>query len=123
LHLVENRKNAEGPSAFLATYAPGLAAHGEVRHAPLGAARREYARAGAKADALLPLGLGALMRGYIATARICGAKGAVRPRSRSSANWAPSREAVFLLFDSVDITVNTFCWISFACAQGRIETE
>ena len=33
------------------------------------------------------------------------------------------REAVLLLFDSVDVTVGTFCWISFACAQGRIETE
>ena len=37
-HLAENRKDAERPFAFLATYAPGLAAHGEVRHAPLGAA-------------------------------------------------------------------------------------
>ena len=50
LHLAENRKDAERPFAFLATYAPGLAAHGEVRHAPLGAALREYAGAGAKAE-------------------------------------------------------------------------
>ncbi|HTW42744.1 MAG TPA: SNF2 helicase-associated domain-containing protein, partial [Solirubrobacteraceae bacterium] len=51
-HLAENRKDAERPFAFLATYAPGLAAHGEVRHAPLGAALREYAGGGAKAELL-----------------------------------------------------------------------
>jgi non-specific serine/threonine protein kinase len=51
-HLAENRKDAERPFAFLATYAPGLAAHGEVRHAPLGAALREYAGTGAKAELL-----------------------------------------------------------------------
>ena len=51
-HLAENRKDAERPFAFLATYAPGFAAHGEVRHAPLGAALREYAGAGAKAELL-----------------------------------------------------------------------
>jgi hypothetical protein len=39
-----------------------------------------------------------VMRGFTATARIFGAKGAVRPRSRSSANWAPWREAMLLLF-------------------------
>ena len=51
-HLAENRKDAERPFAFLATYAPGLAAHGEVRHAPLGSALREYAGAGAKGELL-----------------------------------------------------------------------
>ena len=35
----------------------------------------------------------------------------------------PPSEAVLRLFDSVDATVSTFRWISFACAQGRIETE
>ncbi|MDR2154513.1 MAG: ATP-dependent helicase, partial [Burkholderiaceae bacterium] len=51
-HLAENRKDAERPFAFLATYAPGISAHGEVRHAPLGMALREYAGAGAKAELL-----------------------------------------------------------------------
>jgi non-specific serine/threonine protein kinase len=51
-HLAENRRDAERPFAFLATYAPGLAAHGEVRHAPLGAALRQYAGAGAKTELL-----------------------------------------------------------------------
>ena len=51
-HLAENRKDAERPFAFLATYVPGLAAHGALRHAPLGAALREYAGAGAKAELL-----------------------------------------------------------------------
>ena len=40
------------PFAFLATYASGLVAHREVRHAPLGAALREYAGAGANAELL-----------------------------------------------------------------------
>ena len=51
-NLAENRKDAERPFAFLATYVSGLAAHGALRHAPLGAALREYAGAGAKAELL-----------------------------------------------------------------------
>jgi len=52
LNLAENRKDAERPFAFLATYASSLAAHGALRHAPLGAALREYAGAGAKSELL-----------------------------------------------------------------------
>ncbi len=51
-NLAENRKDAERPFAFLATYVPGVAAHGALRHAPLGAALREYVGAGAKAELL-----------------------------------------------------------------------
>ncbi|MDR0780112.1 MAG: DEAD/DEAH box helicase [Pseudomonadales bacterium] len=51
-HLAENRKDAELPFAFLATYAPGLAAQGEVRHVPLRTALQEYAGAGAKRELL-----------------------------------------------------------------------
>ena len=51
-NVAENRKDAERPFAFLATYVPGLAAHGALRHAPLGAALREYAGAGAKGELL-----------------------------------------------------------------------
>ena len=51
-NLAENRKDAERPFAFLATYVSSLAAHGALRHAPLGAALREYAGAGAKSDLL-----------------------------------------------------------------------
>jgi len=51
-NLAENRKDAERPFAFLATYASSLAAHGALRHAPLGAALREYAGAGAKRELL-----------------------------------------------------------------------
>jgi non-specific serine/threonine protein kinase len=51
-NLAENRKDAERPFAFLATYVPGVAAHGALRHAPLGAALREYAGAGAKTELL-----------------------------------------------------------------------
>jgi non-specific serine/threonine protein kinase len=52
LNLAENRKDLERPFAFLATYASGLGAEGQLRHAPLGAALREYAGAGAKAELL-----------------------------------------------------------------------
>jgi superfamily II DNA or RNA helicase len=51
-NLAENRKDAERPFAFLATYASSLAAHGALRHAPLGAALREYAGAGANSELL-----------------------------------------------------------------------
>ncbi len=33
------------------------------------------------------------------------------------------REAARLLFNSIHVTVSTICRISFACTQGRIETE
>ena len=49
-NLAENRKDVERPFAFLATYAAWLAAHGALRHAPLGAALREYAGAGRRAN-------------------------------------------------------------------------
>ncbi len=45
-HLAENRKDAGYPFAFMATYAPSLAAHGALRHLPLARALREYAGAG-----------------------------------------------------------------------------
>src|SRR5271170_285800 len=51
-NLAENRKDADRPFAFLATYASSLAAHGALRHAPLGAALREYAGAGANSKLL-----------------------------------------------------------------------
>ncbi|MCW2274381.1 ATP-dependent helicase [Rhodoblastus acidophilus] len=51
-NLAENRKDAERPFAFLATYVPGLTGQGALRHAPLGAVLREYAGASAKADLL-----------------------------------------------------------------------
>ena len=51
-NLAENRKDAERPFAFLATYVPGLGAQNALRHAPLGGALREFAGAGAKAQLL-----------------------------------------------------------------------
>ena len=45
-HLAENRKNADFPFAFLATYSAGLAASGQVQHRPLGQALKEYAGEG-----------------------------------------------------------------------------
>ncbi len=51
-NLAENRKDAERPFAFLATYAASLATHGALRHAPLSAALREFAGAGAKNELL-----------------------------------------------------------------------
>ena len=52
LNLAENRKDADRPFAFLATYASSLAAHGALRHLGLGHALREYAAAGAKSELL-----------------------------------------------------------------------
>ena len=51
-NLAENRKDAEKPFAFLATYVPGVTARNALRHAPLGGALREFADAGAKGQLL-----------------------------------------------------------------------
>ena len=45
LHLAENRRNADRPFAFLATYTTGLAASGKPQHRPLGDAVREASSA------------------------------------------------------------------------------
>jgi non-specific serine/threonine protein kinase len=42
-HLAINKKDAAHPFAFLATYASGVGAHGQVQHRPLGQALRDYA--------------------------------------------------------------------------------
>jgi non-specific serine/threonine protein kinase len=44
-HLAENKRDAEHPFAFLATYASQLSAQGRVQHEPLGRALKEYAGA------------------------------------------------------------------------------
>jgi hypothetical protein len=44
-HLAENKRDAENPFAFLATYATKLSAQGRVQHLPLGRALQEYAGA------------------------------------------------------------------------------
>jgi non-specific serine/threonine protein kinase len=41
-NLAENRKDAEAPFAFLATYASSLSAHGKARHLPLSQALSEF---------------------------------------------------------------------------------
>ena len=41
-NLAENRKDAEAPFAFLATYASSLSAHGKARHLPLSQALAEF---------------------------------------------------------------------------------
>jgi len=45
LHLAENKRNAECPFAFLATYTHRLSEHGKAQHLPLGRALQEYAGA------------------------------------------------------------------------------
>ncbi|MFA5343110.1 MAG: DEAD/DEAH box helicase [Kiritimatiellia bacterium] len=42
-HLAENKKNADYPFAFLATYAAGISDHGRVKYQPLAEALKEYA--------------------------------------------------------------------------------
>ena len=51
-NLAENRRDADFPFAFMATYTSGLSANGALRHQPLGQALREYAGAGDKAKLL-----------------------------------------------------------------------
>jgi SNF2-related domain/SNF2 Helicase protein/Helicase conserved C-terminal domain len=53
-HLAENKRNAEHPFAFLATYTSRLSARGRPQHRPLRDALREYARQ-QKREALLSL--------------------------------------------------------------------
>jgi len=53
-NLAENRRDAERPFAFLATYTTRLSAHRTAQHVPLGQALREYAGA-ANRDKLLSL--------------------------------------------------------------------
>jgi non-specific serine/threonine protein kinase len=43
LHLAENKRNADYPFAFLATFANGLTPQGKVKHEPLGRALEQYA--------------------------------------------------------------------------------
>src|SRR5207237_4096917 len=51
-NLAENRKDAEAPFAFLATYTTRLSAHTKAQHLTLGAALREYAGAANKQSLL-----------------------------------------------------------------------
>ncbi|MGO9810290.1 MAG: DEAD/DEAH box helicase [Isosphaeraceae bacterium] len=44
-HLAENKRDAEHPFAFLATFIPRLSAQGRVQHEPLGKALQQYAGA------------------------------------------------------------------------------
>src|SRR5260370_42073486 len=46
LHLAENKRDAENPFAFLATYVSRLTNGGRVQHEPLGRALQQYAAAG-----------------------------------------------------------------------------
>ena len=47
-NLAENRKDAEAPFAFLATYTTRLSTQAKAQHLPLGQALREYAGAANK---------------------------------------------------------------------------
>src|SRR4029079_1453704 len=51
-NLAENRKDAEAPFAFLATYTTQLSAQAKAQHLPLGQALREYAGAANKSRLL-----------------------------------------------------------------------
>lgn len=51
-HLAENRKDAETPFAFLATYTTRLSAHGKAQHLPLSQALTEFSGARSKAQLL-----------------------------------------------------------------------
>ena len=51
-NLAENRRDADYPFAFMATYTQSLSASGGLQHLPLGQALREYAGSGNKAKLL-----------------------------------------------------------------------
>ncbi len=51
-NLAENRKDAEAPFAFLATYTPRLSAQGKAQHLPLGHALAEFSGGRSKAQLL-----------------------------------------------------------------------
>ena len=51
-NLAENRKDAEAPFAFMATYTPRLSAHGKAQHLPLKHALAEYSDGRSKAQLL-----------------------------------------------------------------------
>jgi non-specific serine/threonine protein kinase len=51
-NLAENRRDADFPFAFMATYTSGLSANDAPRHLPLGQALREFAGAGDKSKLL-----------------------------------------------------------------------
>ncbi len=51
-NLAENRRDADFPFAFMATYTSGLSTNGALRHQPLGQALREFSGAGDKAKLL-----------------------------------------------------------------------
>ena len=51
-HLAENRKDADAPFAFLATYTSRLSAHGKAQHQPLSRALAEFSEAKQKAQLL-----------------------------------------------------------------------
>ncbi len=51
-NLAENRRDADFPFAFMATYTSGLSTNGTLRHQPLGQALREFSGAGDKAGLL-----------------------------------------------------------------------
>jgi SNF2 family DNA or RNA helicase len=65
-NLAENRRDAEAPFAFMATYTTDLSAQGRARHLPLGQALRDYVGA-ANHDKLL-----ALLRPVQRAAETCG---------------------------------------------------
>ena len=51
-NLAENRRDADFPFAFMATYTSGLSTNGALRHQPLGQALREFSGAGDKSKLL-----------------------------------------------------------------------
>ena len=61
-NLAENRKDAEAPFAFLATYTTRLSAQAKAQHLPLGQALREYAGAGEQGTAFFASDPGANRR-------------------------------------------------------------
>lgn len=94
-NLAENRKDADRPFAFMATYVPGITAGATLRHAPLGNALREFAGTGAKTQLLK------LLEPVSRAGENCPWLGAIIESSEifHPLRWTPA-EAVRLLTDS-----------------------
>ena len=91
-NLAENRKDAEAPFAFLATYASSLSAHGKARHLPLSQALSEFSDGKSQArllSLLLPVQCAAEHCGWL---REMVADGAIYHPLR----WTPDEAFRFL---------------------------
>ncbi len=102
-NLAENRRDADFPFAFMATYTTELAARGHARHLPLGQARKEYAADHARLlNLLLPISRAAQSCDWL---KAMADGGAIYQPQRWTAAEAARFLAAVPAFDSAGIIV------------------